>query len=142
MSPLYKSNMTNSNDLRLTIKENKENRQKKEVAESTIFLAEIQRANFASHFAERLFSEIQEFNNNLDADHEVGITHLAFGQSITFHVSYIGYYDPSVIIFHGHTNEGERVKLIQNISQISLILIALQRREPEQPKPKIGFIKE
>nr|WP_293097994.1 DUF6173 family protein [Okeania sp. SIO2F4] len=59
---------------------------------------------------------------------------------MTFHVSDISYSDPSLIMFHGFTNNGEPVKLMQNVSQISLILIVLPKLEPEKPKRKIGFI--
>ncbi len=91
----------------------------KEVAESTIFLADFSRANCASNLAEQLYSKMQKFDSNLDTEHEVGVKLVSFGESITFHVSGISYYDPSLIIFHGFTNNREPVKLIQNVSQIS-----------------------
>ncbi|WP_445301606.1 DUF6173 family protein [Microcoleus sp. MOSTC5] len=43
-------------------------------------------------------------------------------------------------MFYGLTDNGERVELIQHISQISFLLIALPRLEPTLPKKKIGFI--
>ncbi|MGD1717315.1 DUF6173 family protein [Dapis sp. BLCC M172] len=46
---------------------------------------------------------------------------------MTFDVSAISYRNPSLIIFYGFTNNGEPVKLMQNVSQISLLLISLQK---------------
>jgi len=47
-----------------------------------------------------------------------------------------------LIIFYGFTEKGEPVKLMQNVSQISLLLIVLPKLEPEKPKRKIGFIQD
>ena len=118
----------------------KSNQQKNKVAESTIFLADFYRSNLASNLAEQLDLKMQEFDSNLETEHEVGVKLASFGESITFHVSDISYSDPSLIMFHGLTNNGEPVELMQHISQISLILIVLPKLEPEKPKRKIGFI--
>lgn len=119
-----------------------QNSRKNEAIESTNFLAHIQRANLASQFAKHLLSQMNRFDQNLDADHEVGVKLVSFGQSITFHVSALSYYNPSLIIFIGLTEDGNRVELVQNTSQISFLLIALPKLQPEQPKRKIGFIQE
>lgn len=119
-----------------------QNRRKSEAIESTNFLADIQRANLASQFAKHLLSRMNRFDENLDADHEVGVRLVSFGQSITFHVSDLSYYNPSLIVFIGLTEDGNRVELVQNTSQISFLLIALPKLQPEQPKRKIGFIQE
>lgn len=119
-----------------------QNRRKSEAIELTNFLADIQRANLASQFAEHLLSRMNRFDENLDADHEVGVRLVSFGQSITFHVSDLSYYNPSLIVFIGLTEDGNRVELVQNTSQISFLLIALPKLQPEQPKRKIGFIQE
>ncbi|MGD1698989.1 DUF6173 family protein [Dapis sp. BLCC M229] len=39
----------------------------------------------------------------------------------------MSYCDPSLIMFHGFTNNGEPVKLMQNVWQISLLLIVLPK---------------
>lgn len=119
-----------------------QNRRKSEAIESTNFLADIQRANLASQFAKHLLSQMNRFDKELDADHEVGVRLVSFGQSITFHVSDLSYYNPSLIVFIGLTEDGNRVELVQNTSQINFLLIALPKLQPEQPKRKIGFIQE
>lgn len=119
-----------------------QNRRNNEAIDSTNFLADLQRLNLASGFAKRLFLQITQFDAELDADHEVGIRLVSFGQSITFHVSDIGYDNPSLIFFIGLTEDGHRVQLMQHVSQISFLLIVLPKLHPEQPKRKIGFIQE
>ncbi|NEQ36287.1 MAG: hypothetical protein F6K40_08325 [Okeania sp. SIO3I5] len=110
------------------------------VAELTKRFTDFYSANCASNLAEQLYSEMQKFDSNLDTEHEVGGKLVSFGESITFHVSGISYRNPSLIIFYGFTENGEPVKLMQNVSQISLLLIRLPKLKPEKPKRKIGFI--
>jgi len=68
-----------------------------------------------------------------------GPLHLvSFGQTISFHVQNIGYYGPDIITFYGTNENGEKLQLIQNLSQLSFLLIAVKKL---QDKPKrIGFI--
>jgi hypothetical protein len=87
---------------------------------------------------ERLGSYIRDFENELDQDHEVGARLVSFGQAILFHIESLGYYGPDIISFKGVTEKGEKVKLIQNVSQLSVLLIAMPKRG-EQPK-RIGFL--
>ncbi len=108
--------------------------------ESTKFLANFQRANLASEFANHLLSKINQFDDGLNDELEVGLKLVSFGQTITFHVSGIGFYNPSLVVFAGLTDDGNRVELVQHVSQISFVLIALPKLKPEQPKNKIGFI--
>ncbi len=119
-----------------------QNNRKIQAMDSTNFLAEFQKLNLASEFAKQLFSRIKKFDLELDSEHEVGIRLVSFGQTITFHVSDIGYYNPSLIIFSGITEDGNSVELLQHTSQISFLLIALKKVNPEHPKRPIGFIKE
>ena len=85
---------------------------------------------------ERLGSYIRDFENELDQDHEVGARLVSFGQAILFHIESLGYYGPDIISFEGVTDKGEKVK--QNVSQLSVLLIAMPKRS-EQPK-RIGFL--
>jgi Family of unknown function (DUF6173) len=117
-------------------------RRENQAIDSTNFLAELQRANFANEFAERLISRINHFDAELDTEHEVGMKLVSFGQTITFHVSDVGYYNPSLVLFIGLTEDNNRVELLQHVSQISFLLIALPKLNPEQPKRTIGFIRE
>tara|TARA_B100001059_G_C17627608_1_gene472762 strand:- start:60 stop:479 length:420 start_codon:yes stop_codon:yes gene_type:complete len=102
-------------------------------------LPEIKNPNLASEFHHRLIEWINDFHRGLDDEHEAGAQLVNFGQSITFHIEDIGYWDPSLISFIGKNENGETIKLVQHVSQISILLIGLKRTNLEQPKRPIGF---
>lgn len=98
--------------------------------------------HLASEFHRRLIAWINEFDETLDHNHEVGVRLVSFGQICVFHLSDISYWNPSLISLIGVTNEGEPVELIQHVSQISILLMKLPRLDPNKPKQKIGFRSE
>jgi hypothetical protein len=63
---------------------------------------------------------------------------ISFGQSITFHVANIGWHNPSLVLFYGQ-HEGQPVKLVQHVSQISFLLMKVKRLDPSSPKIPFGF---
>lgn len=93
----------------------------------------------ASGFNKRLVQWINDFHRSLDENYEAGACLTTFGQSVTFHIENIGYWNPALISFNGFTEEGNPVELIQHISQISILLVKLKRKKPEEPKRPIGF---
>jgi len=81
---------------------------------------------------------IEAFENELDNEHEIGIRLASFGGVVIFHAEQIGFSKPNVITFYGITDEGEKVQLIQHVSQLSFLLKAVKKRED---KPyRIGFV--
>jgi hypothetical protein len=96
--------------------------------------------NLASEFHKRLVTWINAFDKGLDNAHEVGVRLVSFGQSFTFHLEDIGYWNPSLISFKGHSDNGEPVELIQHVSQISILLLTMKRPDPTKPKRPIGFV--
>ena len=103
-------------------------------------IADSQAANSAKAFASRLIREMRKFESELDDNHEVAVRLVTFGQAITFHVSALGYIDPSLVVFHGYTDSNEPVELIQHVNQISFLLMRALRLDPAKPKQQIGFI--
>ncbi|WP_240528033.1 DUF6173 family protein [Bacillus thuringiensis] len=95
--------------------------------------------NLASEFYSRLVEMINDFDETLDLEHEVGMRLVSYGQTVQFHIEDLGYYNPSLIRFYGRMENGSRVELIQHVSQISFLLIAVKRLNPEEPKRSIGF---
>lgn len=95
--------------------------------------------NLADEFYRRLITWINDFHRKLDDEHEVGAKLVSFGQSVTFQIENIGYWNPSLISFHGKNERGEPVELIQHISQINILLVALKRENSAPPKRPIGF---
>lgn len=87
---------------------------------------------------ELLCRYIQDFQGKLDNEHEICLLLASFGQSITLHVTNIGYANPCLIIFYGYVN-GQYCELIQHISQLSFLMMACPKLEPEKPPRRIGF---
>lgn len=81
---------------------------------------------------------IQEFEESLDSEHEVGIMMTNFGQSILMQVTRITYENPVLMIFKGYVN-GKESTLLQHINQLNFMLTSIDK-EPEKPKIKIGFV--
>jgi hypothetical protein len=87
---------------------------------------------------EALKSYVEAFEAQLDQDHEVAVRLVSFGGAVQFHAEQIGFSKPNVITFYGVTAEGERVQLIQHVSQLSFLLQAAKKLG-ETPR-RIGFI--
>ena len=98
----------------------------------------LSQTNPAAWTRQRLLEYIKGFESKLDTEHEVGARLVSFGQSVTFHISNVGYYGPDVISFDGIDDQGQVVQLIQHISQLSVLLIAL-KKQAEKPR-RIGFL--
>jgi len=96
-------------------------------------------ANLASEFNKRLYHWIKQFDESLDEQHEVGVRLVTFGQTVVFHLTDITFWNPSLIRFIGRLDDGSPVELIQHVSQISVLLMKLPRKNPSEPKRKIGF---
>jgi|ERR1700682_138642 len=96
--------------------------------------------NYASEFHKRLKKWVEDFDATLDEAHEVGACLVSFGQRVVFHLNGMGYWNPSLITFRGTTEDGNPVELIQHVSQISILLMKLPRKDPSQPKRPIGFV--
>lgn len=92
------------------------------------------KSDYASDYHERIIEMIADFESELDDTQEVGMRLVTFGQSVTFHVQNIGYYDPYLIRFIGQLEDGSPVELVQHVSQISFLLMAAKKLDPEMDK--------
>jgi hypothetical protein len=95
--------------------------------------------NMAGAFYKRLKKWIESFDSQLKQEQEVGIQLVNFGQTVVFHLEGMRYCDPSMISFKGKLENGQPVELIQHVSQISILLTSLPRKNPNEPKKAIGF---
>lgn len=95
--------------------------------------------DYASAFYKRLVEWINEFDARLDQTMEVGVRLVSFGHTMIFHLEQMGYDNPSLVWFAGVTEDGKPVELIQHVTQISILLMALPRTDPSKPKARIGF---
>ena len=84
-----------------------------------------------------LVTYINDFQDDLDDEHEVGARLVSFGNEVRFHIQEVGYTAPTLITFTGVMDNGDRVQLVQHVSQLSVLLVAVAKRED---KPyRIGF---
>lgn len=80
---------------------------------------------------------VQEFEQTLDPQHEVGIMMTNFGQSIIMQVTQITYEKPVLLIFKGFV-DGKMSTLIQHMNQLNFLLTSLDKVD-DRPKNPIGF---
>lgn len=81
---------------------------------------------------------VETFEGDLDEEHEVGIRLASFGGVVVFHAQKSGFSKPNVITFYGATEDGEKVQLIQHVSQLSFLLKAVKKQEKKPDR--IGFL--
>lgn len=80
---------------------------------------------------------IEEFEDSLDPEHEVGLLLTNFGQKTLMQVTSIGYEKSVLMIFRGFVEDREAT-LIQHVSQLNFLLTSVPK-DPKKPKRKIGF---
>lgn len=86
----------------------------------------------------RVIQYLRQFEQQLDADHEVAIGS-AGSEAGILQIEGIGYSDPDFITFYGRDDQGMKTLLIQHVSQISVMLRAVPKPRPEEPARRIGF---
>lgn len=87
---------------------------------------------------ERLILYIQNFEQQLDGEHEVAIGITNGGTGI-MRIEGIGYFDPDIVTFYGSDPAGGRTQLIQHVSQLSVGLTALPKPGTLAEPRRIGF---
>lgn len=100
---------------------------------------EITVSSTAKEAAKNIHEEMIMFQNGLDDTHDVGVSLVQFGGSIIVLVDKIGYRGYNLVVFYGTDTSGNKVELIQHISQLSFILISYPK-EAEVQKRQIGFV--
>ena len=87
---------------------------------------------------ERIILYIQNFEAQLDNEHEIGVG-LTGGTTGPMRIEGLGYYDPDIVTYYGTDASGAKAQLIQHVSQLNVTLIA-QPKQTDQPEPtRIGF---
>lgn len=87
---------------------------------------------------ERLILYIQNFEKQLDNEHEVAMG-FAGGDTGTIRIEGMGYFDPDIITFYGSDPDGTKTQLIQHVSQLSVMLRALPKQTDQEEPTRIGF---
>jgi hypothetical protein len=87
---------------------------------------------------ERLILYIQNFEEQLDAKHEVAMGFTGGGAGV-LRIEGMGYFDPDIVTFYGSEPNGARTQLIQHVSQLSVMLRALPKSDDTVVANRIGF---
>ncbi len=85
---------------------------------------------------ERLILYVQKFEEQLDADHEVGMG-FAGSDAGMVHIKGMGFFAPDMITFYGVDQSGQRTQLIQHVSQMNVMLKAAPKQH--ETADRIGF---
>jgi hypothetical protein len=99
---------------------------------------ETKQKSAAEWMYDRLILYIRNFEQQLDASHEIAMG-FAGGEAGVLRIEGLGYFDPDVITFYGRDEDGAKTQLIQHVAQVSVILRALRKSEPDAPARRIGF---
>ena len=100
---------------------------------------EIRDYRLADRKYEILKEQIEEFQEGLSTDVDVCVQLASFGTSVLMYVSDIGYQNPDILYFYGIVN-GQEAQLIQHMSQLNFLLMAVKKEHPEDEPKRIGFI--
>lgn len=87
---------------------------------------------------ERLVLYIQNFEEQLDDKHEVAMG-FAGGDVGVLQIEGLGYFAPDIVTFYGKDEEGARTQLIQHVTQLNVMLVAMPKAETELEPRRIGF---
>jgi len=88
---------------------------------------------------ERVILYIQNFEKQLDADHEIGMGFTG-GDAGTMRIMGLGFFAPDIITFYGVDSDGARVQMVQHYNQLNVMLRAMLRADDGDEKPnRIGF---
>lgn len=83
-------------------------------------------------------NRVKTFEKEIAADQEVGIQLANFGPAGRIHIRSISFKNPNLVEFHGFLDSEQKVTLVQHISQLSFLLLAVK---PIEEKPyRIGFV--
>lgn len=87
---------------------------------------------------QRLILYIKNFEEQLDAEHEVAIG-LTGGDAGVLRIEGVGYFDPDIVTFYGSDETGARTQLVQHVSQLNVMLRAMPKDSAVPEARRIGF---
>lgn len=92
----------------------------------------------ASELFKHLQQEIADFERSMGAGEEIGLRLANFGASAELHIRSVRHQDPNLIKWSGVDLDGNNTVLVQHISQLNFLLIAMK---PIGQKPfRLGFL--
>ena len=87
---------------------------------------------------ERIILYIQNFESQLDDEHEVVMGFVGGGAG-TMHIQGMGFYAPDMVTFYGADEMGTKTQMVQHVSQLNVTLKAARKPVETEPAARIGF---
>ena len=87
---------------------------------------------------ERLILYIQNFEQQLDNEHEVAMGFTG-GDAGVLRIEGMGFFDPDMVTFSGTDSGGAKTQLVQHVSQLNVMLRALPKQVETLEPTRIGF---
>ncbi|MFV2053853.1 DUF6173 family protein [Aliiroseovarius sp. YM-037] len=87
---------------------------------------------------ERIILYIQNFEKQLDNEHEVAMG-FAGGDMGVMRIEGLGFFDPDIVTFYGSDQVGAKTQLIQHVTQLNVMLRALPKEVTKAEPSRIGF---
>lgn len=87
---------------------------------------------------ERLIIYIKNFEEQLDAQHEIAMGFTG-GDAGVIRIEGMGFFDPDIVTFYGTDPTGAKTQLIQHVSQLNVMLRALPKQVDQAEPNRIGF---
>ncbi|MBD2254048.1 hypothetical protein H6G14_22500 [Nostoc parmelioides FACHB-3921] len=98
------------------------------------------RFGYASVMLQSLKEEIGEFESSLNSNEEIGAYFISTAGGIRLRIESITYRDPYYIVFTGITDQGDKAKLVQHVTQTSILFVPIKVMPEENREPRrFGF---
>jgi hypothetical protein len=95
------------------------------------------RPNMAEYAVDAIYKEIADFEAKLDSGHEIGMPIVGGPSGLCVHVREVYRYGTDKLVFVGIDGSQNPVRLIQHLTQLNLLMIAVPKIGPEAAR--IGF---
>jgi hypothetical protein len=86
----------------------------------------------------RLGEQIAEFEASLSPEEEVGAILIGAPGGLVFHMTQVYHINMDLLVFEGLNEHGKPLRLVQHVTQLSILLAALPKLSAE-PR-RIGFV--
>ncbi|PIE10179.1 MAG: hypothetical protein CSA72_09245 [Rhodobacterales bacterium] len=87
---------------------------------------------------ERMILYIKKFEETLDEAQEIAMGFTGSDAGL-MRIEGMGFFDPDMVTFYGTDPTGQKVQLVQHVTQLSVMLRAMPRRVEEEKPIRIGF---
>lgn len=98
----------------------------------------VERKSPAEWAYQRLILYIRNFEEMLDAEHEVAMGFTDTGGGF-LRIEGLGHFDPDIVTFYGTDQTGAKVQLVQHVTQLNVLFRAMPKQDKTEEPRRIGF---